>query len=1144
MPLSVLLAALGTTAAATGAFASNHNAAPQPGAAIVGGAGTHTDEAGRVFAKSQQPLTLKVGGTNVACVVFDGRTDNAAPFEFDLRASSSSGLQSVQAMAYSNKNNSGACNQQSAGVTASYTVDNSAPQLSATLSPTPLNGWNKDDVTLTWRATDASGIKSGPTPATDSVTENTAGVTRTSEATDRLGTSGTGSQVVRLDESAPTISAALSPSANSLGWNNTDVSVSFACEDQAGLSGIAECPTSATKLTTEGAEQSVSGEARDFAGNSATARATVSIDKTPPTLAGEPQGSKTNGWHTADVEVLWTCADGDGSGVVTCPAPTEISGEGTGLTSTATIADKAGNATTATSSPAVRIDRTPPATRATAPANWTKEDAEVSLAASDGGSGVDATYFRIDGGAARTYAGGIRFPDEGVHSLEFWSVDEAGHEERHTTIDVKVDKTAPTIAHALSPRPNLRGWNKTDVTVSFVCEDAASGIASCTPDQVVSEEGASQQVEGSATDNAGNAATRTATVSLDESAPTIGAVTDREPNDARWYDDDVVVGFTCDDQSALSGVDECPTPVTVGAGRDQSVTRSVSDLAGNVAATTVSGINVDKRAPSIAGRAATMPNENGWYNDDVAIGWTCADEGAEQSGVAGACPSESLISGEGDALGTSESVRDVAGNEGRGSVTGIRIDRHAPVTGATLPEPVAGGWYGGPVAIALPAVDNLSGIASTYYRIDGGVPETYSGRFTIDSNGGHELTFWSVDEAGNAERPTTIVVKVDTANPTITSQHPQANGNDWYSGSVAVTFECGDADSGVKSCSDGVTLSHEGADQRVEGRVEDLVGNRANIEAGPINIDLTSPTVAGSATARPNAHGWYGGDVEIDWTCDDTLSGIDGSCPENSTIAGEGRDLGAGPASATDRAGNTGFGSVSGIRIDRTAPSVSIVSPADGATASGESATITVTGEDALSGVASVEIDGAAAGANADGSHSRSVALSCGRNTVSAVSIDRAGNRSTEETRTIVRHCLSTGDALSPLATSNNEQVKPGTSNLTGFKIRSVIPVKFRIYKDAARTQLMTTPPVGSYARLSLVKYDGSTEAESVEVISAGTANTDGLFRWSGSPDHQYVYNLATSGRGAGTYGVQLTLYGADGTQLTQSARQYFVLRS
>jgi len=87
------------------------------------------------------------------------------------------------------------------------------------------------------------------------------------------------------------------------------------------------------------------------------------------------------------------------------------------------------------------------------------------------------------------------------------------------------DTTPPTISYALSPTPNAAGWNKSDVTVTFACADADSGVASCSSPATVSTEGTNNQVTGMATDNAGNTATATAIVKLDKTAPTVGTPT-------------------------------------------------------------------------------------------------------------------------------------------------------------------------------------------------------------------------------------------------------------------------------------------------------------------------------------------------------------------------------------------------------------------------------------------------------------------------------------------------------------------------------------------------------------------------------------------------------------------------------------------
>ena len=67
----------------------------------------------------------------------------------------------------------------------------------------------------------------------------------------------------------------------------------------------------------------------------------------------------------------------------------------------------------------------------------------LSLTASDvGGSGVSATYYRLDGSDATTGTE-IAVAAEGAHTLQFWSVDFANNVEPTRTLDFLVDRTAP-----------------------------------------------------------------------------------------------------------------------------------------------------------------------------------------------------------------------------------------------------------------------------------------------------------------------------------------------------------------------------------------------------------------------------------------------------------------------------------------------------------------------------------------------------------------------------------------------------------------------------------------------------------------------------------------------------------------------------
>ena len=118
----------------------------------------------------------------------------------------------------------------------------------------------------------------------------------------------------------------------------------------------------------------------------------------------------------------------------------------------------------------------------------------------------------------------------------------------------------------------------------------------------------------------------------------------------------------------------------------------------------------------------------------------------------------------------------------------------------------------------------------------------------------------------------------------------------------------------------------EGAAQSVTGHAVDAADNSDTATVDGINVDETAPTITGAPTTAPNANGWYQGDVTVHWTCSDALSGLDGPCPADSVITGEGDSLSA-TASIDDQAGNHSSATVDGIKIDRVAPTTTSDAP-------------------------------------------------------------------------------------------------------------------------------------------------------------------------------------------------------------------------
>ena len=93
-------------------------------------------------------------------------------------------------------------------------------------------------------------------------------------------------------------------------------------------------------------------------------------------------------------------------------------------------------------------------------------------------------------------------------------------------------------------------------------------------------------------------------------------------------------------------------------------------------------------------------------------------------------------------------------------------DVTAPVTKATgLQADGHSGWRNKSQTITLDGSDAGSGVAATYFVVDGGVQQTYAGPFTLSTPGSHAVAYWSVDAVGNTEARHTGYVNIDTGRP-------------------------------------------------------------------------------------------------------------------------------------------------------------------------------------------------------------------------------------------------------------------------------------------------------------------------------------------------------------------------------------------
>ncbi|MDX6503869.1 MAG: large repetitive protein, partial [Gaiellaceae bacterium] len=349
-------------------------------------------------------------------------------------------------------------------------------------------------------------------------------------------------------------------------------------------------------------------------------------------------------------------------------------------------------------------------------------------------------------------------------------------------------------------------------------------------------------------------------------------------------------------------------------------------------------------------------------------------------------------------------------------------------------------------------------------------------------------------------------------------------------GSVSVSVDGGDfapATGAIALSGDGSHIVEARGSDGSEARQVFLIDGR-----GPTITHVVAPA------APTGTNGWYATAPTVTFACSDDVSGVAaGSCAiDGSATAADHTTLGEAAAtqtvaaSATDNAGNVGHDSV-GLKVDLSDPAaptfVGIAAktyvvndlPLQGA--------ISCTSTDAISGLQSCVVSGYG---NAPGSH-----------TLTATATDNAGRTSTITLKYVVG--FQSGNVLPPVTAPLGDQGTSTATDLQVFKIKSTIPVKFRMYRDAAKTVLMTAPPAGSVAKLSFGRADTTTDSSDTATLITLAADSGGTFRWTGSPDYQYIYNLPTAGQTGGTYFVRITLYASDGTVLAQSPQQYFVLR-
>jgi len=788
------------------------------------------------------------------------------------------------------------------------------------------------------------------------------------------------------------------PAPNSFGWNNTLVQLPFTPVARPSGTAFAN-PASPLWFSSEGANQTQQVFVTDQVGNSATLTSpAVKIDWTAPVTTSAISGTIVPGvtaWYKDSVQVTLTKTDSlsgvrstsytlDGGTSQNYVSPVTIQTDGSHIIFYGS-SDNAGN-NESQHSITVSIDVNAPSTQISTGSGFYASPAQVTLTATDSGSGVANTFYRIDSGATQTYAAPFMVSGDTNRTIVYWSVDQAGHTESQHFFTLKLDGSAPTTGISTTGTNGWNGWKTSPVQVTLSPSDTRSGVAATYyavdggPTQTYSgpftiDGSAIHQLNYWSVDNVGNTEVqKSEAVKIDKDAPVTQSSLSGPAGNNDYFKGSVQVTLSATDSVAGlatngtsyridngSQMAYMSSPFTVSGDGTHTLSYWSTDLAGNQASPTTITIKIDATAPTSQTTLVGTSGGDGWFKSQVQVTMLVTDN---QSGVDStyytidggvsqlyAAPFTISDSGTHTILYGSA---DRAGNVESQKSTTIKVDVDAPATQATLAGTQSGdGWYKGQTQVTLSATDTHSGVAVTYYAIDGGVSQPYTAPFTIPDSGTHTLLYWSVDRAGNAESQQSMIVKVDATAPATTATLAGTQGsNGWYTSQAQVTLSVTENQSGVESTfytiDNGPQQTYSAPFNISDSNYHTIIywsvdraGNTESQRSMLIKVDSEAPTTTAQVSSSMWWDVWYLSPAEVYLRGTDSASGvaniyytIDGGSVQTTTNGIINISTGGVHVVnywSVDNAGNTEAQKSVTVRVDSAAPTTQITTGGTGA---------------------------------------------------------------------------------------------------------------------------------------------------------------------------------------------------------------------
>ena len=845
----------------------------------------------------------------------------------------------------------------------------------------------------------------------------------------------------------------------------------------------------------------------DNAGNVGTDTKPFKYDATNPVVTvAAGRVPDHNGWYNAPVTFSASATDAT-SLVASCQADVNYSGPDDGSASvTRTCTDNAGNVGTDTKP--LKYDATNPVVTVAAgrvPDHNGWYNAPVTFSA----SATDATSLVASCQADVNYSG----PDDGSASVTRTCTDNAGNVGTDTK-PLKYDSTKPLVSVSLARAADHNGWYNAPVGYSITSKsDATSGIdlATCDSGKTYSTPDSATAVTDalSCTDNAGNTAFDSVSFKYDNTNPTLTVALARASDHNGWYNHAVGYGISAK-ADATSGIDSCEADATYSTpdSSTASVTRSCTDVAGNTAFDSVS-FQYDNTNPTLTVALARASDHNGWYNH--AVGYGSSAKADATSGI-DSCEADATYSTpDSSTASVTRSCTDVAGNVGTDTKT-FQYDSTKPVVAVSLARIADhNGWYNAPVGYSITTkTDATSGIDPA--TCDAG--KTYS---TPDSATAQTDPLGCSDYAGNSATDK-VTFQYDNTKPVVAVSLARiADHNGWYNAPVGYSITTKtDATSGIDpaTCDAGKTYStpDSATAQTDPLGCSDYAGNSATDKV-TFKYDATAPGISFSGQSPvKNTFGWNKTDVTLSWACTDALS-APVATSVSKVISTEGSDQQA-TGTCSDNAGNTTSSTDGHVYLDKTLPTLNIVGAASGATF-GVCTLPTRPTYNPADNVSGSGLDGT----QGDTWVTPTTTSGVGTYTYTAHATDKAGNGVTETRTYTTTYGNATVAAVPFLQPINND----GSSR---FKMGSTVPVKFQ-----ATCNGVAVPTV--VAKMFVKQGDSQPDPGVDEAVSTSAATTGNLFRWTGSPDNQYIFNLST----------KLGYGNPDGTNITSFTQGTWTLK-